>query len=213
MDETISATKICRTCGREMVVLRRGLCANCYRIWQRDNEPPNATCEVCGREYFRRTSASPNGRTCSRACYAAWKRGRNQHNQPTDGATLVERTCEWCGRLFTVEKRQIDKGFGRFCSLQCNALRRRLDPERSMYPENAWRSRMGFRRVADQLLHAASARCAECGERRTNGNLVVHHPIPPNGDVDLLMAEWNLVVLCRACHMAAHRDDLQEAAA
>jgi len=124
MAETNPTTKTCRTCGREMSALRRGFCANCYRIWQRDNAPPNATCEVCGREYFRRSSASPSGRTCSRECYATWKRGRDQHNQPTNGATLVERVCEWCGCAFTVEQRQVDKGLGRFCSLRCNGARR-----------------------------------------------------------------------------------------
>jgi hypothetical protein len=189
------------------------MCGNCYRIWQRENFPPNATCEVCGRDYFRRPCASPSGRTCSRECFAIWKRGRDRHNRATDGALPVLRRCEWCGEGFSVEKRQVDKGFGRFCSVKCSALRRRVDPERSMHPENAWRSRMGFRKVAARLLRAANARCAECGERRTSGNLVVHHPIPPNGDVNLLMAEWNLVVLCRACHMAAHRDELREAAA
>lgn len=213
MAETTAATKICRTCGREVISTSRGMCGNCYRIWQRDNFPPNATCEVCGRDYFRRPSASPSGRTCSRECFSVWKCGRDRHNEPTDGATPVFRQCEWCGDGFTVEKRQVDKGFGRFCSVRCSALRRRKNPARATYPENAWRTRMGFRKVADRLLRAPGARCAECGERRTHGNLVVHHPTPPDGDVGLLLAEWNLVVLCRACHMAAHRDDLQEAAA
>lgn len=116
-------TKICSNCGRHVRSTSHRMCGNCYRIWRRDNSPPNATCEVCGKEYYRRTSASPNGRTCSRECHAAWKRGRDQHNQPTDGATLVERICEWCRRSFTVEKRQVDKGFGRFCSLKCNGAR------------------------------------------------------------------------------------------
>ena len=213
MARTRPSTRICTSCSRQVRSLRRGMCANCYRIWQRDNFPPNATCAVCGRDYFRRSSAPSNGRTCSRECFAVWKRGRDSHNRPTGGARLVDRTCEWCGRAFTVEKRQVDKGLGRFCSVQCSALRRRKDPARPTYPENAWRTRMGFRKVADRLLRAPDARCAECGERRTKGNLVVHHPIPPDGDRELLLASWNLVVLCRACHMAAHREDLEEAAA
>ena len=208
-----ATTKTYRTCGREVSATHRGLCANCYRIWRRDNFPPNATCAVCGRGYFCRPSASPNGQTCSRECFAIWKWGRDCHNQQTDGSTLIERICEWCGRSFFVEKRQIGKGFGRFCSVQCSAIRRRIDPERSIYPENAWRSRMGFRKIADRLLHAPDARCAKCGERRAKVNLVVHHPIPPNGDKSLLMSPWNLVVLCRACHLAAHREDVQEVVA
>ena len=124
MAETKPAPRTCSTCGRTVRSTRRGMCSNCYRIWQRDNFPPNATCETCSREYFRRPSASSNGRTCSRECYAVWKRGRDQHNQPTEGATQVDRACEWCGCSFTVEKRQINKGLGRFCSLRCSGARR-----------------------------------------------------------------------------------------
>lgn len=198
----------CPTCGREVRSRQRGMCGNCYRIWRRDHFPPNSTCAVCGRAYFRRAAASPHGRTCCRRCFRIWKRGRDQHNRPTDGARPIDRSCEWCGRSFTVEKRQVDKGFGRFCSIQCNAIRRRIDPSRPTSREGAWRGRMGFRKVADRLLRAPEARCAKCGERRTHGNLVVHHPVPPDGNATLLLAEWNLVILCRACHIAVHREDL-----
>ncbi len=124
MAETTPTTKSCSTCHRETRGTSRGMCANCYRIWQRVNLPANATCEVCGCAYFRRPSASPKGRTCGRPCFVKWKQGRNQHNEPTDGATLLLRECEWCSAEFTVEKRQVDNGLGRFCSLQCNAARR-----------------------------------------------------------------------------------------
>ena len=124
MARTEPTTRTCTSCGRKVRSPSRGMCGNCYRIWQRDNFPPNATCAVCGRDYFRRSSAPSNGRTCSRECFAVWKRGRDCHNRRTDGATLVDRTCEWCGRAFTVEKRQVDKGLGRFCSLKCSGARR-----------------------------------------------------------------------------------------
>ncbi len=112
----------CNACGRMAKGLSRGMCGKCYRAWQRDNFPPNAICQVCGKSYFRRRCASPKGRTCSRDCFRIWKVGRDQYNEPTDGSVLIIRKCEWCGREFTVEKRQIDKGFGRFCSLQCNGF-------------------------------------------------------------------------------------------
>lgn len=124
MTETTSSMRTCTTCGRGSRAAHRGMCSNCFRVWQRDNSPPNATCDACGRRYFRRRCAAGNGRTCSRRCYAVWKRGRDRHNRPTDGATLVERSCEWCGHSFSVEKRQVDKGLGRFCSASCNGARR-----------------------------------------------------------------------------------------
>ena len=126
MAEAEPTTRTCSICGRHVRGTSRGMCGNCYRIWQRDNFPPNATCAVCDRDYFRRPSASPNGHTCSRECYSVWKRGRNCRNQQTDGSTLIDRACEWCGRAFHVEKRQVDRGFGRFCSLQCNGKHREV---------------------------------------------------------------------------------------
>lgn len=102
------------------------MCGNCYRKWQRDHATPNATCEVCGRDYFRRSGSRPNGRTCGRECYAKWKVGRDCFNRATDGAEFVERECEHCHEAFRVERRQVKKGLGRFCSIQCSAGRREV---------------------------------------------------------------------------------------
>ncbi len=214
MDATrTTTTKTCSACGRETSSTSRGMCGNCYRIWARDSLPPNTTCDVCERAYFRRSGSRPSGRTCSRECFVVWKVGRNQHNELTDGAVLVARDCEWCGDGFLVEKRQVAKGLGRFCSTECSGMRRRHDPARPTYPENAWRQREGFRKLSDALLAAPDVRCATCGDRRKHGNLVVHHPIPPNGDRELLMAPTNLVVLCRACHFRVHHIESREVAA
>ena len=123
MTGTVAAAEVCKECGREVRIHARGMCGNCYRVWQRDNFPPNATCAVCGRRYYRRPCRRRGGETCCRACFKVWKRGRDQHNRPTDGAQLITRRCEWCDRPFEVEKRQVDKGLGRFCSIQCSATR------------------------------------------------------------------------------------------
>lgn len=196
-----------------MSSLTVGRCGNCYRIWRRDHHEPNAVCDACARPYYRRPGASPSGKTCCRPCYVKWKLGRNWHNQPTDGATMVSRVCACCGSQFSVEKRQVDKGNGLYCSLQCNAIRKRLDPARSSYPENAWRQREGFTKLSQRMLGSPGIRCETCGSPRMNGNLVVHHPIPPEGSRELLFAPWNLMILCRACHMRVHRHDLKAEAA
>lgn len=209
MDAT--TTKCCSTCGRVARRTRRAMCANCYRIWQRDNFPTNATCEVCGVAYFRRPSASPMGRTCRRECFVIWKKGHNRRNEPTDGATMLERACAWCGEPFRVERRRVDKGLGRFCSPQCNGMSRRDEPAHAKYPENAWRQREGFRKLSDGVLAAPNVRCAWCGERRTKGNLVIHHPTPPNGERHLLMDTNNMTALCRACHFRVHQHEQAEA--
>ena len=152
--EAATTTKTCSACGRETRSTHRAMCANCYRIWQRDNFPPNAACDVCDRQYFRRPGARTNGRTCSRSCFSKWKQGRDCFNRTTDGSVEIERRCEVCSKQFTAEKRRVARGMGRYCSLQCNAIRRRLDPVRSSSPENAWRQREGFTKLSQQLLSA-----------------------------------------------------------
>lgn len=196
--------KTCIDCLRSVPSTHRQRCPNCYRIWQRDNAPPNATCEVCARAYFRRPGSRQGGRTCGRACFAMWKRGRNAANEPTTGGQLVPCTCRWCGKPFETPQRLVARGGGLYCSLVCNGIRRRLNPERALYPENAWRQREGFSETRTAMPHRPDAQCARCGERRTKGNLVVHHPRPPEGDRELLLAPWNLEVLCRRCHFYVH---------
>lgn len=119
------APRTCITCGRVASHLRRARCSACYEAWRRVNAPPNATCAVCSRAYFRRSCAAPTGATCSRACFATWKRGKNAKNEPTDGALLLERVCECCGTPFRAERRHVEKGNARFCSPACNGERRR----------------------------------------------------------------------------------------
>ncbi|HVJ90984.1 MAG TPA: hypothetical protein VM580_14370, partial [Labilithrix sp.] len=41
-----------------------------------------------------------------------WRRGRNQYNEPTDGATRLSRECEWCSAEFVVECRRARRTAG-----------------------------------------------------------------------------------------------------
>ncbi len=193
----------CQDCQRERRSLQRGRCGACYKAWRRNNAPPNVVCERCGRAYFEQ---APKRHTlCSRACFAAWKLGRNGHNELTDGAKQVVRTCLWCGRLFGVEQTLVARGGGRYCTTRCWGIARRKDPTRSSSPENSWRQWRGFLKVRDALLHAPGSSCVRCGEIRTHNNLVVHHRVPPKGNPALLFEPTNLELLCRRCHIAEHR--------
>ena len=60
------------------------------------------------------------------------------------------------------------------------------------------------RRVA---LESAGWRCGRCGR---SGRLEAHHRIPLHRGGAPYAAE-NLVVLCRSCHVAAHRRPLTDA--
>ena len=224
----------CKDCGRMVIGLSRGMCGKCYRVWQRDNFPPNAICDVCGRPYFRRACASQKGRTCSRDCFRIWKVGRDQHNEPTDRAVLVERNCEWCDQKFSVEKRQIDKGFGRFCSLQCSAEskavpRLLLSCERcgSSYEFLPNRVFITGARFCSRKCYDATRREQKlpretdrnrtyrtfrdsllkdqlCTRCGSKRDLVLHHCIRTRERPDLLYDPNNLIVLCRSCHTQLH---------
>jgi hypothetical protein len=133
------------------------MCANCYRIWARDNRPPNATCAQCGRSYFRRSGGRAGGQTCSRDCFVKWKRGRDARNQATTGAELVVRSCEWCGGSFEAERRHVDAGNARFCSTACSGERREA-PRGAHRCEHCGAS---FERPARRGLFAANRFCSK----------------------------------------------------
>ena len=68
-----------------------------------------------------------------------------------------------------------------------NAARSRLDP-------------LSYERLRQQILHRDGWRCQSCG---TTSNLEVHHReflSHSGGDT-----EENLITLCTACHVRAHR--------
>jgi 5-methylcytosine-specific restriction endonuclease McrA len=194
---------ICDVCQRDMRAITRGMCGACYRDWRKENAPPNARCECCSRLYFN-TSRKRHS-LCSRACFRAWKPMRNQHNEFTDGGKQVMHMCEWCRRPFGVEMRFVARGGGRFCSSECFGMSRRADPSTTTSPENAWRQRQRYNRFRNSILHAPGATCARCGVLRTHNNVVVHHVLEPDGDVQLLFDPSNLELLCRRCHLREHR--------
>lgn len=119
----------CESCQREASQLRQGRCGACYKAWRKENAPPNARCEHCGRAYF---NASPRKHAlCSRDCFRAWKVGRSSTNdiipgrpRPITGPDgMVALACEWCGGEFRILPYELERQ-PRFCSLQCNAARK-----------------------------------------------------------------------------------------
>lgn len=82
--------------------------------------PPNCTCRVCGRAFYRGPAqlARGAGTYCSIAC-----RSEGLSADLHQPQTHVERTCERCGKTFTVDRSRLGnpgrKGHGRFCSWEC----------------------------------------------------------------------------------------------
>ncbi len=80
---------------------------------------PNCTCRVCGKTFHRTPAQLANGagNYCSRACRGiAFSEIRRQPD------THIAKTCERCGKDFTMPRAWIKRGgqnSGRFCSLAC----------------------------------------------------------------------------------------------
>lgn len=68
-------------------------------------------CVVCNKVYYRKRKEALTSKYCSRACQAIGKRGR----------TFTERTCESCGKTFSVLPSQLNHRHVRYCSTQCSA--------------------------------------------------------------------------------------------
>jgi 5-methylcytosine-specific restriction endonuclease McrA len=120
---------VCVSCSRNVRHTRRELCAACYKHWRKWNNPPNVTCEWCGRRYFE---PAPKKHTlCSLECFSAWKIGRNSRNEsiagrrrpPVDRNGRVALACEHCGSPFRVRPYEL-KRLPKYCSPACNAARR-----------------------------------------------------------------------------------------
>jgi hypothetical protein len=181
------------------------------------------TCTHCGTQFFKPASrlVGSGNQFCSRACFSAWKRGRNAANElvherlPTDEAGRVQLTCAICSKSFTVPHHMAagTRAVPKYCSLVCAGVaRRRPDSQRSRRqdPIIQWRQSEGWPKFVRGWLYTHQA-CEQCGAAgRRKAGLVVHHKIDPNPTLDrtLLFDHDNLVVLCRACHVRLHRPRL-----
>lgn len=84
-----------------------------------DRVPKRKPCEQCGAEFEFYTAA----RFCSNACKSAWRR--------TDGIDNEERSCEFCGAQFTINRYAKTRTCTRSCAARMRwAARRNVEPGR-----------------------------------------------------------------------------------
>lgn len=106
-------------------------------------------------------------------------------------AKVIKRNCELCGTEFYTRQSDINRGWGRFCSRNCNA-------SYGNTVRSDGTSRSNTRKIAREIYIKRNGmpHCNHCGASPAD----VHHL---NEDVLDNSAE-NLIALCRSCHIAYH---------
>lgn len=84
--------------------------------------PIALNCANCGKSIKRFQSQIRENNFCSRSCFVDYKNKTGfylKENNPKWNGGPVEKTCEACGKIFTVRRSQAEHGRGRYCSNDC----------------------------------------------------------------------------------------------
>jgi len=188
------------------------------------------TCEVCGKQILVRPSqvARGWGRFCSVACHGiAHGKAQCGTNNPMSGRTgdknpnwqggislPVTRICEVCGKEFEATPYQVEQGWGRFCSTDCQSV---WLSERLSGPNNTrWKGGSDSYRGPNWRGQAKKTRkrdgyiCQRCGlsQKEAGRKLDVHHITPFREFEDYRAANCleNLITLCQHCHQVTEHE-------
>lgn len=140
--------------------------------------------------------------------------------------TGVDRACLHCSKLFYVKRRDILKGWGKFCSRECM----RLHPRSSEWRENLakwqrgensqfWKggiskkmtieySRKEWQQLRKQIYERDNYVCQKCLKKCKSGEFQCHHIVPNRIGRIKKFIFWNitvndpanLITLCKSCH-------------
>jgi hypothetical protein len=118
--------------------------------------------------------------------------------RPSRRKPLVDLTCAHCGGAFTLQKKRIRGGRGRFCSPKCSQLAKVGKPSPGFTtPESDKRQRIAANGLVNKRLKLGwfekPTRCMKCGAVK---RLDSHHTDYAAPD----RVYW----LCRSCHMQEH---------
>lgn len=75
-------------------------------------------CVQCNKEVWVKPCKQSSQTFCSRKCSGDWRREHPEVNYQWQGGD-VPTTCATCGREFLAPRKEVNRGYGRFCSRQC----------------------------------------------------------------------------------------------
>lgn len=159
------------------------------------------TCQQCGKKFesFQAEIKGGWGKFCSRKCHGKWRsKNRIGENSANWKGGEVTTTCQQCDGSFEILPSRIEKGGGKFCSLQCFGKWKseNLAGERS--PN--WQGGKSFEPYPStfntpfkrKIRERDDYTCAICGKPGKS----VHHINYVKNDT----TPGNCITLCRSCH-------------
>ena len=143
---------------------------------------PNAKCNICFKEVYRRPSQLKNNVYCSQVCYGL--------------GTRKEKPCVVCGKEILASKHS------KTCSKVCfESYLKSSDRNFSIGRKPGTSTKWGTRSFRKRILEERGNCCEVCGYDKTPV-LTIHHIVERylGGDD----SNTNLLVLCRNCHGEVH---------
>lgn len=101
--------------------------------------------------------------------------------------------CLQCGKRYSAEKHDVEKGKRKFCSPACNAV---YQNKRKIYAEGQSKSRQCERARRAYMKYHGKIECEACGSTSAD----VHHRDKDRTNI----SRENLVALCRSDHTTHH---------
>lgn len=208
--------RYCPTCGKSFQVdthtnPRKKFCSKpCANKNRADASKKSIfTCQWCGKSFEEWTYRKPS--YCSNQCRSEYgARQPKPHKKPR---ALVECKCLTCGKLFSVDKTQIElRGGGKYCSRVCKYKSRSITFSGENNPnykggvshDNIYFRGSNWGAQKRKAVKRDNHMCQVCG---AGGNLFnalgVHHIKPYrlfNGDFEAANQLSNLITLCRKHH-------------
>ncbi len=142
-------------------------------------------CPICKKEFYQPRCHS-EVKTCSRKCGGIYRSGKEYHRKYPIRIVF----CLFCHKEIRVYGNRSQS----FCSKKCfydyrrsKSVRRNLD----------WREWIRKRRIVIKEFNG------KCGICKNKGN-EVHHILPVS--LHGLDETYNLILLCKSCHLKAHND-------
>lgn len=115
---------------------------------------------------------------------------------------MLTKLCARCGRIMSLG------------STYCSSCKEKMESRHSCYDRSirdkqarAFYTSPTWRRLREKAMLRSGGMCERCADRGVIRPAdEVHHKVPIGTDWGRRLEEDNLICLCHACHMAAHRE-------